>query len=119
MKYLLTLGLLILILIDSSACSCKHVGILMNKKDMSFVFKGSVSKQLEVVSYDTITSINQVIEYRRTVSTFNIVRSYKGLKDKKVIELVTSLMSDCGVSFERGKKYIVYAYTDNKKLHYR
>jgi hypothetical protein len=86
---------------------------------MTYVFKGRVSKTTEIVTYDTITGTNQTIEYRRTVYTFDIKRNYKGLKDKRTIELVTSQMTDCGVDFEKDKMYIVYAYKDHRKLHYR
>jgi hypothetical protein len=86
---------------------------------MTYVFKGRVSKINEVVTYDTITGTNQTIEYRRTTYRFEIKKHYKGLKDKKTIELVTSQMTDCGVSFNKDKTYIVYAYDDDRKLHYR
>lgn len=86
---------------------------------MTYVFKGRVSKINEVVTYDTITGTNQTIEYRRTTYTFEIKKNYKGLKDKKTIELITSHMTDCGVDFDKDKTYIVYAYNDHRKLHYR
>lgn len=86
---------------------------------MTYVFKGRVSKATEIITYDTIKGTDQTIEYRRTVYTFDIKRNYKGLKDKKIIELVTSQMTDCGVDFDKDKTYIVYAYNDHRKLHYR
>ena len=118
MRLLITFGL-IFILADIFACSCGHVGIIKNKKGMTYVFKGRVNKVSEVVTYDTITGTSQTIEYRRTAYTFEIKRNYKGLKDKETIELVTSQMTDCGVSFDKDKTYIVYAYNDQRKLHYR
>jgi hypothetical protein len=86
---------------------------------MTYVFKGRVNKISEVVTSDTITGTIQTIEYRLTTYTFEIKKNYKGLKDKKTIELVTSQMTDCGVSFDKDKTYIVYAYNDHRKLHYR
>src|SRR5688572_27145916 len=118
MRLLITIGL-IFILADIFACSCGHVGIIKNKKGMTYVFKGRVNKVSEVVTYDTITGTSQTIEYRRTTYTFEIKKNYKGLKGKEIIELVTSQMTDCGVSFDKDKTYIVYAYNDHRKLHYR
>lgn len=118
MRFILTLGL-IFILTDMFACSCSHVGIAKNKKEMTNVFKGRVIKIDETVTYDTITGTTQTIEYRRTTYTFEIKRNYKGLKDKRTIELLTSRMTDCGVDFDKDKTYIVYAYNDHRKLHYR
>jgi hypothetical protein len=108
MRLLITIGL-IFIFTDIFACSCGHVGIVKNKKAMTYVFKGRINKVNEVVTYDTITGTDQTIEYRRTIYTFEIIRNYKGLNDKKTIELVTSQLTDCGVSFEKDKTYIVYA----------
>lgn len=86
---------------------------------MKYVFKGQVNNIKEVVTFDTITGTNQTIEYRRYIYTFEIKRKYKGLKDIQTIELVTSQMTDCGVGFDKDKTYLVYAYNDHKKLHYR
>jgi hypothetical protein len=118
MRFLITIGL-IFVFADIFACSCGHVGIVKNKRGMTYVFKGRVNKVNEVVTYDTITGTSQKIEYRRTIYTFKIEKNYKGLKDKKTIELVTSQMTDCGVSFDKDETYIVYAYNDHRKLHYR
>jgi hypothetical protein len=110
---------LFLISADVFACSCEHVGIVQNKREMTYVFKGRVTNVEEVVTSDTITETNQAIEYRRTFHTFEIEKTYKGLKGRKTITLVTSQMTDCGVSFDMDKTYLVYAYKDDKKLHYR
>jgi hypothetical protein len=104
---------------DLFACSCGHVGIVKNKREVAYVFKGQMNKVEEVVTYDTITGTNQTIEYRRTFYTFEIKKTYKGLKGGKTITLITSQMTDCGVSFDKDKTYLVYAYNDDKKLHYR
>ena len=86
---------------------------------MTYVFKGRVDKLSEVVTYDAITGTSETVEYRRTIYTFEIHQNYKGLNDKKTLVLVTSQMTDCGVSFENGKTYLVYAFNDHRKLHYR
>ena len=105
--------------VDSVACSCGHVGISQNKSESNYVFKGRVVELTETVTMDTITGTNQTVEYRWTVYTFEIRKNYKGLKDKPTIQLVTSQMTDCGVSFGKDKTYIVYAYNDDRKLHYK
>lgn len=66
---------------------------------------------------DTITGTNSVVDYRRTRYTFEILKNYKGLEGQGTIDLITSGMTDCGVNFEKGEVYIVYAYNDHRKLH--
>jgi hypothetical protein len=104
---------------DIFACSCGHIGILKNKKNANHVFKGRVTNVTETITLDTITGSSQTIEYRRTKYTFEILKNYKGLKDKETVDLITSKMTDCGVDFDKDKTYIVYTYSDNRKLHYR
>lgn len=118
MRLLLTIGL-ILTFSDIFPCSCSRVGIVKNKKEMAYVFKGRVSEVNEIVTYDTITGTSEIIEYRRTIYSFEIQKNYKGLKGQKTIELVTSQMTDCGVRFDKGKTYIVYAFNYHTKLHDR
>lgn len=103
---------------DSLACSCNHVGILKNKREVDYVFKGKISDITEVIAMDTITSTNIPVEYRMTYYTFDIIANYKGADGNKTIQVVEG-MTDCEVKFEKEKVYIVYAYTDNAKLHYR
>jgi len=118
MRLLIIIGL-VFITVDNFACSCKHVGILKNKKQSNFVFKGLVTELNELVTSDTITGTNQTIEYRRTKYTFEILSNYKGLKGEEKINLITSTMTDCGVNFDKGATYIVYANVDFRKLHYK
>lgn len=117
MRPLITLGLLI-ISADILACSCGHVRILKNRKQVDFVFKGRVSEVNETTTKELDPKTNNQIAYRVTKYTFEIFKSHKGLNDKKTIDILTGA-TDCEVSFIKGKKYIVYAYTDNMKLHYR
>jgi hypothetical protein len=117
MRPLIILALLFMS-IDGYTCSCGHVGITKNKNEMDFVFKGRVREVKETVTQEFEPNTNNQIEYRLTKYTFDIIRNYKGLKDKKTFDILTG-MTDCEISFAKGKKYIVYAYTDNKKLHYR
>lgn len=102
---------------DIFACSCGHVGIVKNKKATDYSFKGRVIKLEEIITIDTITGTNSVVDYRRTRYTFEILRNYKGLKGKGTVYLITSGMTDCGVNFEKDEVYIVYAYNDRRKLH--
>lgn len=102
---------------DIFACSCGHVGIVKNKKATAYSFKGRVTQLEEIITMDTITGTNSVVDYRRTRYTFEILKNYKGLEGQGTIDLITSGMTDCGVNFEKGEVYIVYAYNDHRKLH--
>ena len=117
MRLLITLGLL-LISVDILACSCGYVGIVKNKKQVDFVFKGRVSEVVETTTKELDTRTNTEIDYIITRYTFKILKNHKGLKDKKTIDILMGI-GDCDVSFDKGKTYLVYAYTDSKKLHYR
>jgi hypothetical protein len=115
---LLILFVLVLISVASQGCSCAHVGILRNKKEAKLVFKGRVTDIHETVTHELLPGTTEQIEYRVTRYTFEILKNHKGLKAKKTIDILTG-MTDCEMSFIKNKKYIVYAYLDNKKLHYR
>lgn len=104
--------------INGLSCSCDRVGIVKNKKSTDFVFKGRVLEVRESAITDTIANTNEILEYRQTRYTFNILRHYKGLAGKETVDLMQGV-TDCAVSFEKGKTYIVYAFLDNRKLHYR
>jgi hypothetical protein len=85
---------------------------------MDFVFKGRVSEISETTTQEFDSKTNNQIEYRVTRYTFDILKNHKGLKNQNTIDLLTG-MTDCEVTFVKGKTYIVYGYTDNKKLHYK
>ena len=108
----------LIISLDTLACSCARVGILKNKNQAEFVFKGRVREIHETNVREIDPRTKDQVDYRQTRYTFKIIRIYKGLKDKEAIDLLTGI-TDCEVTFSKGKTYIVYAYTDNKKLHYR
>ena len=109
-----------ILLISNSlfACSCGHVGIYKNRKGSDFVFKGKVIEINEIISTDTITDSEQTVRYRRTIYTFEILQTYKGNKKLKTIDIVGG-ETDCEVVFKNGLNYIVYAYNDDKKPHYK
>jgi hypothetical protein len=117
MRHLIIVGFII-ISVDTFACSCGHVGIKKNREEADFVFKGRVTEIKETTTQEFESKTKNQIEYRLTKYTFDIYKSYKGLDDRNAIDLLSG-MTDCEFSFEKGKTYIVYAYTDNKKLHYR
>lgn len=117
MRLLITLGLLI-ISVDIFSCSCEHVGIVRNKKEVDFVFKGRLIEVTESITKELDPRINSQIDYIVTRYTFKILKNHKGLKDKKTIDILMGI-GDCDVSFDKGKTYLVYAYSDSKKLHYR
>jgi hypothetical protein len=115
-------SLIILLLLslstDGFTCSCGHVGIVKNKKEMAFVFKGRVKEITETLTQEVESTTHNKVEYRLTRYTFDIIKNYKGLKDENTIDLYGG-MTDCEVTFLKSKTYIVYAYIDNKKLHYK
>ncbi len=117
MKLVALFGLLF-ISVDILACSCGHVGILKNKKEVDFVFKGRVTEIDETTTEELDPRTGKQIKYSVTRYTFEILKNHKGLKGKKTIDILTG-MTDCEASFTKNKTYIVYAYTDNKKLHYQ
>jgi hypothetical protein len=117
MRTLLTIALLF-IAIYNFACSCEHVGILRNKKTAYYVFKGRVTDIKESTRQDTITGTTQLIEYTETQYKFDIIKNYKGLAGTHTINLLQG-MTECEVTFQMGKVYIVYAYIENRKLHYK
>jgi len=117
MKFLLIIGFL-LTTVNSYACSCGHIGILKNKKSADYVFKGQVKEIVETIIQDTIEQSNEAIKFTRTRYTFEILKSYKGVNDNKPIDLFSG-MTDCAVRFVRNGTYLVYAYKDDKQLHYR
>ena len=84
---------------------------------MDFVFKGRVREITGTTTQEFESRANSQIDYRVTKYSFDILKNYKGLKGKKAIVLLTG-MTDCEVTFIKDKTYIVYAYTDNKKLYY-
>ncbi len=103
---------------SAMACSCGHVGIYKNRKGSDFVFKGKVAEINEIISMDTITDSDQTARYRRTIYTFEILQTYKGDKKLESINIVGGEI-DCEVVFKNGLNYIVYAYYDDKKPHYK
>ncbi len=100
------------------ACSCGHVGIIKNKRQVAFVFAGRVKNVNETLTREFEPATNDSIDYRVTRYTFDVLKNYKGLEGKRTIELLSG-MTDCEMSFDRGETYIVYAYTDDRKMHYR
>ena len=107
----------------SSACSCDRVGILKNQKASGIVFSGRVINIKEIITNDTITNSNKPVKYIRHEFTFKVSSVYKGrqvLNGSDTITIITTGGdSDCGNWFDNGKKYLVYAYRDNRKLHIR
>jgi hypothetical protein len=108
---------MVLFTIDSVACSCDRVGIIKNKNEVDYVFKGKLKDITEVLTRDTATQTKEILKYQVTRYNFKVIRNYKGADGKETIELVQG-MTDCSVRFEKDKTYIVYAYRDNSKLHY-
>lgn len=119
MKTILLIGILV-ITFKGFSCSCSRIGIIKNKKQSDIVFKGRVTELTEVVTQEIITGTDKKIDYRRVEFTFNVSKIYKG-KDqrefKDTIKIITTGGgADCGNYFDKGKKYIVYAYKTDGKL---
>jgi hypothetical protein len=103
MKYFIVLFLTILNF-QSIACDCASIKSL---KDADVAFMGKV---IEV----------QRIEepYRRYEITFQVSRWIKGTEKKKTIIVDTPCLLDmcCGINFQAGEVYQVYAYAEDKRV---
>lgn len=118
LKLSIVLTVLVFVMPDVCACSCQHVGIIENKRQADYVFKGTVTDVNESNYTSNVSAGNVQIEYTRTEYTFKITTHYKGLTEQKVVVLLQG-MTDCNFTFKKGKSYLVYAYSDNSELHYR
>jgi hypothetical protein len=101
---LITTALMLLpLFVDSvDACSCLRVTICDAYKMSPAIFVGTVleSKDIE--------------KDRARVYRFTVEQSYKGVEGTD-IEVQTGMGGgDCGYSFTKGERYLVYAYFDKK-----
>ncbi len=120
--FILCLALL-LIAPNANACSCimRKAPLKTNVKrafaQSQYIFSGrAIKKELKTTEYDSeVSAIVQ--KYVRYVVTFEITQNFKGKKESKFVEIVTSEDSgSCGFNFEVGKVYLVYAYESEYRL---
>jgi hypothetical protein len=88
------------------ACECVDVtgGAYERFQQADAVFIGQVS--------DTriLENLSGISSYQQVEVKFEIKRALKGASGKEVFLRTGTGPSDCGLSFEKGKKYLVYAY---------
>jgi hypothetical protein len=105
MKALAPFILLSSFAIHAEACSCvarPPVSVALAKSD--FVIHGRCIS-FAIHSEDTRTA------------RFEVTRSFKGLPEKKIIDVATSINgASCGYGFVAGDYYLVYGYADNGSL---
>ncbi len=86
------------------ACSCLPGDTDSYFKDAEYVFKGKAASLDLAEGEDAITGAGT------NVITFDNVKLYKGESASESIEVsTTSQSASCGVNFEEGKTYMVYA----------
>lgn len=100
------------------ACDCPNKPSLDSAvKNSTFVFSGMMSAQtkIKILMQDTIwtfvdsPTINEpfVLDYIKY--TFTIEKKYKGIKNKKTIDVYSPAGStSCGFQFQQGQVYIIY-----------
>ncbi|MBL7725458.1 MAG: hypothetical protein JNK27_15020 [Chitinophagaceae bacterium] len=90
--------------IQANACDCDSIKGL---KDAAVAFRGTVVK-VQRIEYP----------YIHYEITFQIDKWQKGADKKKIIVINTPCLSEicCGIPFQIGEAYIVYAYEEEKQL---
>jgi ferredoxin-fold anticodon binding domain-containing protein len=94
------------------ACTCAEFGgntrekVEREYRDASVIFEGKVE------SIETRFMEDALGAFDRRVVTLRILRVYKGPNGKTVILRTGTSEADCGVDFQAGKTYLVYAYQD-------
>ncbi|MBX3243886.1 MAG: hypothetical protein KF685_05470 [Acidobacteria bacterium] len=113
---LLCIFTILLFATDVFACSCsiiEQVGksdkelVEEAKNSADAVFAGEI---VEIRFSESEMSVSDEKIALTRYAKFRIERSWKGLEDKEFVEISTgNICCICGVSFEKGQRYIVYA----------
>jgi Tissue inhibitor of metalloproteinase len=94
---------LTLIQFDAFACKCRQQTIEENMASADHVFSGKVMK------IKTSKSSQQITVFVR------VAKQFKGKIRFKTIEITTSSEpSACGVNFQKGREYVIYANNSDK-----
>ena len=111
MKQLITFIIFVALSSNTLACSCGGYDIEKVFETSQYVFLGRVnsisSREVTIESKSTLYEINF------TEVEFEVIKSYKSKLGNKLI-VFTSLAA-CGYSFQKNRKYIVYANIGSKE----
>ncbi|TAE80502.1 MAG: hypothetical protein EAY81_10365 [Bacteroidetes bacterium] len=116
MRKILT-SLFILTTITLHACTCSIAGIKKSYTYSSAVFYG------KYLSTDTVKGFNDISRRPFVVDNFEVSKFYRGVdsltfqhsiskRKSYIISLINNSQDGCGISFEKEKMYLVYAYRD-------
>ena len=94
---------------DVSACTC-----LMDTKTPVNKQVKTAYQKAAVVFYGEVTEITR--ESKAFIVKIRVERSWKGQVESETIVGTLADSAMCGYTFEKGKKYMVYAYGEGGKL---
>ncbi|MBX7173334.1 MAG: hypothetical protein K1X72_20365 [Pyrinomonadaceae bacterium] len=114
-KFFCSVFLLVLILFgfeNAKACEC------MGREKPTTEFR-----KTPVIFVGTVKSVNSVdsrkfgYEYNRydLQTTFSVNEAFKGVKGNEIDIFSSSQGTACGIEFQKGEQYLVYAYDDGEK----
>jgi hypothetical protein len=89
---------------NALACSCPTVGVVGLEQELKWKLK-----QLQAVFSGKVIEINKIPQSRDVSVKIEIKEIWKGLLSKEVNIATPESPSACGVSFEIGKSYLVFA----------
>ena len=102
---LISVFLFFILSIQANACDCDSIRGL---EEATVAFRGKV------------LNVQRIEEpYRRYEITFHVDKWLKGTDKKKSIVINTPCLFDacCGIPFQKGEVYRVYAFEDEKRLY--
>lgn len=116
LKTLLTSFIVIIFTGNIFACKCLEVSVADNLASSDIVFKGKVISQVITTNFDSLNiSIggdNETVDFKSIpikAVTIEIDTLYKGLGCHILTIITPASSASCGVSFNIGEEYIVYA----------
>lgn len=125
MKYriLFLLAILIIAAGKTSACSCMEVSVAENLASSDIVFKGKVISKVTTTNFDSLNITLEKIYNDRldfnsipvTAVSIEVKTLYKGYGSDTITIITPSNGAACGVRFDVGKDYIVYATNDMRQ----
>lgn len=90
-----------------ASCGCEELTVKEAYKKSDVVFIGKLVKKETLSEEIKAPKIDQKQLYTRMLYTFEIEKLYKGKMQKKRIKIQTRYHN---INFEKGRKYLVYAY---------
>lgn len=97
LRIIISVTALLLVTSLAEACKCRPPGPPKESADAS-----------DAVLVGKVTKVEEVNELHRRI-TLAVTTSYKGPTKKEAVIYTSTSSASCGVEFEKGKSYIVYA----------